>query len=67
MLQQPPYLFALYTCPHLELELSQMELSQMEGYLDHFRFRVNACRNVFTYKANDIGYTSNDGRMLGGK
>jgi len=32
----------------------ELELSRMGGYVDVFRCGVNTCRNVFTYKANDV-------------
>ena len=46
MSQQPPYLFALYTCPAAWIGIMP--------HGDLFRRGVNTCRNVFTYKANDV-------------
>ena len=31
-----------------------LELSHMGGYLYLLRLRVNTCRSIFTYKANDV-------------
>ena len=31
-----------------------LELSHMGGYLDLLRLGVNTCRNIFTYKANNV-------------